>query len=203
MGSYKRRNRVVSRHLMAVALCLLAVLAVLAGCGRSTSSSAGQYGGATVGQAPSAAGDQSKVQTLTDQGQACWERQDNVGAIQAYQAGLKIDPNNSDLKRRLAINYNVLGVKWYNAGDRGKALQYFKTAVAYDPANPNAQKNIDAMNGPGDSAPRRLPHMRAVVEQERRSTATTIITCSRSRATKSTATTIMNCSQSRGHCRIA
>lgn len=122
MGSYKRRNRVVSRHLMAVALCLLAVLAVLAGCGRSTSSSAGQYGGATVGQAPSAAGDQSKVQTLTDQGQACWERQDNVGAIQAYQAGLKIDPNNSDLKRRLAINYNVLGVKWYNAGDRGKAL---------------------------------------------------------------------------------
>lgn len=103
-----------------------------------------RFGGGNTQEAPDS---RRRAQELTDQGQACWERQDYRGAIQAYESALQIDPNNHDLKRRLAINYNVLGVRLYRAGDRENALRCFRAAAAYDPSNPDGQNNINAMTG--------------------------------------------------------
>src|ERR1035437_400733 len=111
---------------------ILGVLALLclSGCSKQQTNSTAQ---ASVPETPTAT--QAGTTDLIGQGQAYYEHGDPANAIACYEAALKQDPNNADLKRRLSVNYCILTVKWAKAGNRYQALQYAQAAVNYDPTN--------------------------------------------------------------------
>jgi spermidine synthase len=91
--------------------------------------------------------DKYRAVTALMEGRLAYLKDDEAAAVAAYRRGLKLWPENEDLRQALADVYFERGMAAAEGGDAARAREWFRAALALTPGDEAAAANLRALGG--------------------------------------------------------
>ena len=85
------------------------------------------------------------VVKLVNEGVRLHKNKDFIGALQAFEEALSLEPNNIIVRQNISIAHNNYGKFLVERTDYEKALKEFRLAIYFDSTNKTADANLDAL----------------------------------------------------------